>query len=73
MDKEKFYDIRPVTISRLLKPAEVSEILSVSRSFAYQLMQTGALPVVRLGKVRRVRPQDLQDYIDQNLQHKYYG
>ena len=54
------------TLERLLKPTEVADLLNISRSFAYQLLQTGAIPSVRLCRVRRVRPQDLADYIDAN-------
>ncbi|MFH0782566.1 MAG: helix-turn-helix domain-containing protein [Pseudomonadota bacterium] len=52
---------------RLLKPAEVASLLSISRSFAYQLLQTGVIPVVRIGKACRVRPQDLEVYIEKNI------
>jgi excisionase family DNA binding protein len=45
--------------SRLLKPQEIATLLNISRSFAYRLLQTGAIPVIRLGKACRVRPQDL--------------
>ena len=53
---------------RLLKPGEIATTLNISRSFAYHLLQTGAIPVVRLGKAVRVRPQDLERYIEKNLQ-----
>jgi excisionase family DNA binding protein len=56
---------------RLLKPVEVASMLRISRSFAYQLLQTGVIPVVRIGKVLRVRPQDLVTYIDQNIHGQY--
>ncbi len=49
---------------RLLKPAEVAEILQVSKAMAYALMQRGEIPTVRIGKVVRVRRVDLQKYID---------
>jgi excisionase family DNA binding protein len=52
---------------RLLKPNEVADFLNISRSFAYQLLQSGEIPVVRLGKACRVRPKDLQAYVEQNL------
>jgi excisionase family DNA binding protein len=54
-------------VNRLLKPCDIAEILNISRSFAYQLLQSGAIPVVRLGKACRVRPQDLDEYIERNL------
>jgi excisionase family DNA binding protein len=52
--------------TRLLKADEIAAILNISRSFAYQLLQTGAIPVVRLGKACRVRPQDLEAFVEQN-------
>jgi excisionase family DNA binding protein len=54
-------------IEKLLKGNEVARLLNVSRSFAYLLMQTGHIPTVRLGRSIRVRPQDLVEYIEQNI------
>jgi excisionase family DNA binding protein len=54
-------------IEKLLKGIEVARLLNVSRSFAYLLMQTGHIPTVRLGRSIRVRPQDLIEYIDENI------
>ena len=54
-------------IEKLLKGNEVARLLNVSRSFAYLLMQTGHIPTVRLGRSIRVRPQDLVEYIDENI------
>ena len=53
-------------ITRLLKADEIAALLNISRSFAYHLLQTGAIPVVRLGKSCRVKPQDLAEYIEHN-------
>ena len=52
---------------KLLKAIEVAEILNISKSMAYRLMQTQVLPTVSIGKAKRVRPQDLDTYIQQNL------
>jgi excisionase family DNA binding protein len=57
----------PLNNTRLLKPAEIASLLNISRSFAYYLLQTGAIPAVRLGKACRVRPQDLTEFIENNL------
>ncbi len=57
-------------VEKLLKGNEVAALLNVSRSFAYLLMQFGELPTVRLGKAVRVRPSDLQDFINQNTTGK---
>jgi len=50
----------------LLKSDEVAKTLHVSRSFAYLLMKRGDIPVVRVGTAVRVRPEDLERYINNN-------
>jgi putative molybdopterin biosynthesis protein len=67
MDKIKKNPNNKPNINRLLKPEEVAEILNISRSFAYLLMQSGQIPTVRLGKARRVRLEDLNNYIEKNI------
>ena len=56
-----------LNVERLLKPNEVANLLNISRSYAYHLLQIEAIPVIRLGKACRVRPKDLADYIENNL------
>jgi len=53
--------------TRLLTGDEIAEILNVSRSFAYQLMRTGEIPTVHIGRSVRVRQQDLERFIEENL------
>lgn len=53
-------------IKKLLKPQDVATILNVSRSFAYLLLQSGQLPIVRLGKSVRVRVEDIEAFIKAN-------
>ena len=53
--------------TRLLTGDEIAEILNVSRSFAYQLMRTGEIPTVHIGRSVRVRQQDLELFIEENL------
>jgi excisionase family DNA binding protein len=55
--------------TRLLKSDEVAETLQISRSMAYALMQRGEIPVVRIGTAVRVRPEDLEQYIHDNVAH----
>lgn len=50
---------------RLLKPDEVAEILQVSKAFAYALLKRGDIPAVRIGNLVRVRPEDLEKYIQE--------
>lgn len=51
----------------LLKSSDIARLLNISRSFAYQLMQSGELPTVRVGHSVRVRPRDLVEYIEKNV------
>lgn len=50
----------------LLTANEVAELLHVSRSYAYKLMVKGKLPFIQIGKSRRVHPDDLQKFIQEN-------
>jgi excisionase family DNA binding protein len=49
---------------QLLKPANIAEILQVSKAQAYNLLKRGEIPVIRIGTLVRVRPQDLKGYIE---------
>lgn len=53
-------------IVSLLKAADVARILNISRSQAYQLMQRGDIPTVRMGRSVRVREEDLERFILDN-------
>ena len=48
---------------RLLKAEEVAKYLRISKSGAYRLIQTGEIPVVRIGKVVRVREEDIESFV----------
>lgn len=47
----------------LLRIEAVAERLSVSRSMAWKLIDSGALRSVRIGRAVRVRPADLEAYL----------
>jgi excisionase family DNA binding protein len=50
--------------ARLLRVHEVAERLAISRSMAWRLTAEGRLPVVRIGRAIRIRPADLEAYIE---------
>ena len=52
---------------QLLKATEMAERLNISKAFAYKLINQGALPSVQIGSAKRVRPEDLERYIQENL------
>jgi len=47
----------------LLRAVEVAKLLGVSRSLAYEMMATGRLPVVRIGRAVRVPKVALAEWI----------
>ena len=53
---------------RLLTASEVASLLNISRAFAYQLMQRGKIRTVCIEGARRVRPEDLHQFIQTSLQ-----
>jgi len=44
--------------------AEVQGMLKIGKSRAYQLVQSGEIPHVRIGKLLRVRATDLDAYLE---------
>jgi excisionase family DNA binding protein len=55
----------------LLTAADVSYRLHLSRSCTYSLMQSGMIPTVRLGRFRRVRSPDLEEFIKRDIFSAY--
>ena len=51
----------------LLTGNDVARILKVSRSFAYQLMRQGQIRTVHIGRSMRVRREDLEAFISENI------
>jgi excisionase family DNA binding protein len=56
----------PVETTGLRPVQAVAEFLAISRSKVYQLMESGELPYVKLGKSRRVRWADVLQLVDEN-------
>ena len=52
---------------KLLRATEVAEILDISRAMAYRLMQQGKIRTVHISGSRRVRAEDLETYIRDNV------
>jgi len=52
--------------TRLLKAAEVADILRASISNVYKRMATGEIPTVKFGRSVRVRLEDLNLYIQEH-------
>lgn len=52
----------------LLKVPEVAGVLNCSKAYIYQLIKRKEIPSVQIGSAVRVRPEDLERYIAENLQ-----
>jgi excisionase family DNA binding protein len=57
------------TLERLLKPAELAEILGLRRSCVYGLLRSGQIPSIAVAAGARklslrVRPSDLQQWLE---------
>jgi excisionase family DNA binding protein len=66
-----FYDDPPETDTaksiHLLKVSDVARMTQVSLSQVYTMIREGALPAVRFCTMLRVRPEDLQKFIEDNI------
>jgi excisionase family DNA binding protein len=52
---------------RLLTPTEVFERLGIRRTLGYQLLESGEIATLRIGRLVRVRPKDLTAWIDSRV------
>ena len=52
---------------KFLKVEDVAGISKISRSMAYRLMERGGITRVNIGRAVRVRPVDLEEFIDKHL------
>ena len=48
----------------LLTVEEAATAIGVGRSLMYELIATGAIETVRVGRLRRIRPAALRAYVD---------
>lgn len=51
----------------LMKVPEVAEQTGLATSYVWRLVAQGELPVVRIGRTVRIRPVDLERFIEERL------
>jgi excisionase family DNA binding protein len=65
--------MRPENEQEFISLNELQEILSIGRTKAYDLVTSGDLPAVRVGRSIRISKQDLTDWLErqryQNVPH----
>ena len=57
---------------QLLKPMEVSRVLGIGRSLVYELIATGDLPSIRIGRCIRVSSEALDQWIKDRQEKSEY-
>ena len=55
-------------VTKLLRAEEAASIMDVSKSLVYRLIRTGELPAVRFGTAVRIKPEDLNAFIEANTE-----
>ena len=60
--------IEEKTLSRLLNAQDVAAALNIGLSTVYQLVERGELPSIRIGRSVRIRPEDLEKFIESKAQ-----
>jgi excisionase family DNA binding protein len=48
----------------LLTITEASQVLTISRSKLYELLNSGNLPSVYIGRSRRIRMKDIEEFVN---------
>ncbi len=51
-------------MSLLYKPEEAAKVLAIGRSKMFELMSSGDIETVQIGRSRRIPAQALEDYVD---------
>ncbi len=62
--------IEEKTLSRLLNAQDVAAALKMGLSTVYQLVERGELPSIRIGRSVRIRPEDLEKFIESKAQRQ---
>ncbi len=50
----------------MISPAELQEWLGCGRSMTYNLLATGTIPSFKVGRLTRIKPSDVNEFIERN-------
>jgi excisionase family DNA binding protein len=50
----------------LLRPVDLVGLLQLSRAQVYLLLASGEIPSIRIGRLRRIRRQDLDEWLSRS-------
>jgi excisionase family DNA binding protein len=64
-DIEEVRDMETVAPAKLLMSAEeAARALGIGRTRMYELLRSGEVASIKLGRSRRIRPEDLEEYVE---------
>lgn len=52
----------------LMSPEELARFLGLGRTWTYELLSAGAIPSVRIGRLRKVRRTDVDKFVEARLE-----
>jgi len=55
----------------LLSIGQLAQRLNISRARVYQMAQDGEIPGIKVGSLWRFREQDIDDYLDRNVNTRH--
>ncbi len=58
---------------RLLSADELAHELGVGRTTAYSLLWSGAIPSMKVGRLRKVRREDVEQFIQTRMERGEHG
>ena len=58
---------------RLLSADELAQELGVGRTTAYSLLWSGAIPSMKVGRLRKVRREDVERFIQTRMERGEHG
>ena len=63
VEYEAMPDKGAVPMKLLLTISEATHVLAISRSKLYELLNSGHLPSIHIGRSRRVRMKDIEEFV----------
>ena len=64
-DIKEIQDMETTAPTKLLMSAEeAARALGIGRTRMFELIRSGEVPSIKLGRSRRIRPEDLEQYVE---------
>jgi excisionase family DNA binding protein len=68
-----FSYLRTEETKKLLSAEELAQELGVGRTTAYALLWSGQIPSMKIGRLRKIRREDVEAFIEARMENSEYG